>query len=321
MSPSPLLIICGPTATGKTHLALKLAQKFHGQILSADSRQVYQGLNAASGKGLPPGAQPHTSDISFNDQKLCYFLDKDIPIWGYDLVKPQEDFSAAHFYQAAQLILPHIWSQQNLPIVTGGTGFYIKTLITSIPTLFIPPDPKLRLSLSHLSVEKLQHQLRQLDSDRVKNMNSSDLKNPRRLIRAIEVAKHPHSKPSVPLTSNFLMIGLTAPLAVLDQRIHQNILSRADLLHQEFLTLSDQVSLNSSAFTTLGYSQWRDYLLGKTTRSQAIKLWYTAEIQYARRQLTWFRQFPQIKWFDISQPDFTSLVDRQVKAWYTRGNT
>ncbi len=320
MSQPPLLIICGPTATGKTNLALKLAQKYHGQILSADSRQVYQGLNAASGKGLPVGIKPHTSNITFHDKKLGYYLDKDIPIWGYDLVKPWEDFSAAHFYQAAQLIVSHIWSQQNLPVIVGGTGFYIKTLITPIPTLFIPPDPKLRQFLSQLTVEKLQYQLRLFDPDRVKNMNPSDFKNPRRLIRAIEVAKHSPSKSSVPLTPNFFMIGLTAPLAILDQRIHQNILSRADQLHQELLTLSDQASLSSSAFTTLGYSQWRDYLLGKTTRSQAIKLWYTAETQYARRQLTWFRQFPQIKWFDISQPGFASLVDRQVKAWYTREN-
>jgi tRNA dimethylallyltransferase len=157
-----VLIVCGPTATGKTALAAKLAKQFSGEIISADSRQVYQEMDIVTGKDRPRG----------------------VTILGYDLVKPDENFSVAHFIDFAVPQIKALVKKRKLPIVVGGTGLWLKALVEPIETIAVSPNPQLRKNLKDFSAGKLFKLLKELNSVRAKNMNHSDRNNPRRLIRS-----------------------------------------------------------------------------------------------------------------------------------------
>lgn len=335
MSTNKLIIICGPTATGKTDLALKLAQKFNGEIISADSRQVYRGMDWGTGKGIQE-FRIQNSELNWQNQKLTYYEKDSIKIWGHNLVDPDQDFSLAHFKQFSSLIIKDIHSRHKLPIIVGGTGLYLKTFSHHINTTSIPPDPKLRSQLEKQSIQQLQQKLNQLNHKKLELMNRSDRHNPRRLIRAIEIENHHRQSspinpgindPGIVSISNInksmqLWIGLTAPFKTLDIRVGDNVKTRSHHIDLEIKTLLSQLpnfwSFQSS--TTIGYHQWRQYLTGQISKTAAIKLWTVAETQYLRRQITWFKKQKQVHWFDISQPNFTSQVERQVKDWYSNLN-
>src|SRR3989344_4678270 len=164
-----LLIICGPTATGKTKLAANLSKKFSGKIISADSRQVYKGMDIVTGKDRP----------------------KEVSIWGYDIIRPNEEFSVAHFVNLAGKEITRVDKQGKLPIIVGGTGFWLKSLLNPPATINIIPDWQLREKLEKFSATELLERLKKIDPKRAASMNQSDRNNPRRLMRAIEVAFHP----------------------------------------------------------------------------------------------------------------------------------
>ena len=139
MRSSQFLIICGPTATGKTNLGIKLAKQFNGEIISADSRQVYQGLDIGTGKDLPVNAK-----ISLSG----YYIINGIKLWGYDLVKPNQDFSLAHFIDFAFPLIKTLQQQKILPVIVGGTGLYLKALTQTLDTINIKVDKRLRQKLN-----------------------------------------------------------------------------------------------------------------------------------------------------------------------------
>ena len=147
-----ILIVCGPTATGKTALASQLAKKFDGELISADSRQVYRGMDVVTGKDRP-----------------------DVPIWLYDVVNPDEEFSVSHWIKLARRAINDISKRGKLPIIVGGTGLYIHALLHPLETITIPPDRALREQLQEQSVKELQQMLTR------GSMNNSDWNNPRRL--------------------------------------------------------------------------------------------------------------------------------------------
>lgn len=313
------LVICGPTATGKTKLGIRLAKHFAGEIISADSRQVYSGMDIGTGKGLPSGTKFHLSTRS-NDYNIGYYSLDSIKIWGYDLVAPNQDFSVGQYQQLILPVIGQIITRRKLPIIVGGTGLYLKSLTQPIETATIPPDLKLRHRLDKLSVSELQTRLRQLDSYKLSSMNHSDLHNPRRLIRAIEIASSDSSiGQQALLPTNQLWIGLTAPIAVLKQPVYQNVLDRATPTFTQEIDALEAAGFDwhSSAATATGYKIWKQHLLGKLTRTQAINLWAAKEHQYQRRQLTWFKKQSQITWHDITDPDYYQSIERQVKAWYS----
>jgi tRNA dimethylallyltransferase len=307
-----LLIVCGPTATGKTQLGLKLAQQFNGEIISADSRQVYQQMDIGTGKDLPPNSLQHPSG---------YYLINGIKLWGYDLVKPDQEFSLAHFVNFAQKIINQIWSQKQLPIVVGGTGLYLKAISQPIETINIPPDQKLRQELAKKTVQSLQDILKKLNPSRFKSMNHSDQHNPRRLIRAIEIERSGLTKtPASFQSQNSLWVGLTAPRKILEQRIDERVEKRLRLgLQKEIETLIKQgYGWDLPAMSAMGYKQWQPFFNQQATLRQVIEAWKLAEKQYLRRQLTWFKKNPQINWFDITQSHYQSRVVKLVRSWYTQ---
>ncbi len=196
-----LLVICGPTATGKTALAAALAKKFNGELISADSRQVYRGNDLETNKERPASQQGGP----------------DVPIWLYDVVDPGEEFSVAHWLKLARAAAGDILKRGKLPIVVGGSGLYIRAFIHPFETVDIPPDKNLRKR--NLTLRELQHMTSR------GSMNDSDWNNPRRLIRKIEIAKSTIKKNN-PLPYDVLIIGLTAPLPVLYRRIDDHLQER-----------------------------------------------------------------------------------------------
>ncbi|OGG14406.1 tRNA (adenosine(37)-N6)-dimethylallyltransferase MiaA [Candidatus Gottesmanbacteria bacterium RIFCSPHIGHO2_01_FULL_46_14] len=260
----PILIICGPTGTGKTKLALKLAKKFNGELINADSRQVYRGLDAITGK-----------DRS-----------EEIPIWLYDVVDTDQEFSVAQFVRLARSAINDIQKRGKLPIVVGGTGFYLRALTQSIDTISIPPNRILRKQLAVLPIEELQ---KRVSIHRLEKMNNSDRKNPRRLIRAIEVAGT--TSPQTVTKYDALWIGLTMPLPALKKRITERIESRWNKALGE---------VGEDLPPILGAGPLLAFKHGEISKDEAILKWAVAEYQYAKRQLTWFRKQNGIAWYTIS---------------------
>jgi tRNA dimethylallyltransferase len=308
-----ILAIVGPTATGKTNLALKLAKSFTGELISCDSRQVYRGMDIVTGKDIPSKSQ--------------------IKIWGLDLVEPDEEFSAAHWVKMAEKAIRTVWSADRLPIIVGGTGFWLKALLHKVKTLGIPPDYQLRQKLADLDVSQLFSLLTKMDPAKTASMNQSDKNNPRRLVRAIEVAKYHKSALSVRQavqrqalfgtigeSGRVLKIGLRASLDFLDQQIKKRVYLRwrqgaADEARQ---LVSQGYDFSLPSMTACGYPLFQDYWSGLQTATQTKQKWFIAERQYARRQLVWFAKDPKIIWFDISQKNWQDQVVQPVKNWYDK---
>lgn len=287
-----LLIIGGATATGKTAVGVKLANLFDGELVSADSRQVYTGMDIGTGKDLKEVA--------------------DIPLWMIDVVKPDEEFSVSHYARLATAAIADIRKRKKLPIVVGGTGFYINALIRPFDTLDVPPNMTLRKKLNVLSVENLQ---KLIDKRELEAMNHSDRMNPRRLIRKIEIGAYSIT-PRSGKEQDVLFIGLTASFKELYQRIDKRVDKRVSQgIKDEIQTLLHKgYSWELPSMNTLGYTQWRDAL----SDEDAILKWKYGEHAYARRQMTWFRKVKDIVWFDRSNSRSMYLIEKLVREWYTK---
>ena len=311
-----LLIICGPTATGKTSLGIYLAKKFNGEIVSADSRQVYKGMDIATGK-----------DIKSGKWIKNHWEIEGIPIWLLDVVKPNEEFSVAHYTDLAWKIIRDIWQRGKLPILVGGTGFYIKAVINNIPTKGISPNWPLRKQLESKAINILFNELAELDSFRAAQMNVSDRQNKRRLIRAIEVARWRVENRLLPTEKlpqfDALFIGLTAPYPFLYQQIDKRVEERVKInVEREIKRLIKKGYNfeNSVLRATIGYKEWEQFLAGKSVLNEVIQKWKFDEHAYARRQMTWFKKQKPIHWFDIHEKRWQDKIEKKVLIWYTQNN-
>jgi tRNA dimethylallyltransferase len=316
-----LLYIIGPTATGKTNLALSLAHKFNGDIVSADSRQVYRGMDIGTGKDIPPGFKKVIKKENHH-QTIVYQKDH-IKIWGYDLVNPDQEFSIAHFQKFAHSTINQIHNQGKLPIIVGGSGLYANCIQNPPKSLSIPQNPKLRKKLNTLSIEELKNKLNNLNHKKYSSMNQSDVNNPRRLIRAIEI--HSFKKDNLSQIAdkkNFdsLWIGLDFPLIKIDKAIEDRVKARIKAgFETEFESLykSGLININFQSSSSTGYRQWLEYKNNQISKNQAITKWITAEKQYVRRQLTWFKKNKQINWYNPNTTSFIKSVEQLVRVWYS----
>lgn len=280
-----VIIITGPTASGKSDLAVDLAIRFDGEIVSADSRQVYRGLNLGSGK------------ITKSEQRgIKHHL--------LDVASPKRVFTASQFQTKARLAVADILSRGKLPIITGGTGFYIDTIL--FDTVFPPvkPDAKLRQKLASQSTAKLFAKLQKLDPNRAKTI---DPHNKVRLIRAIEVAK---TLGQVPTTTgqlnpkyHFLLLGIksdpdqlkTKIKSRLNQRIRKGMVAEVKKLRESGVSWTRLHNLG------LEYRYVSLYLKGGIDKKQMIELLNTEIWRYAKRQLTWLKRYHNLHWIKNSQ--------------------
>ncbi len=338
-----VLVILGPTAIGKTDLGLNLAKKFNGEIISCDSRQVYRGLDIGTGKlpsqkspASPSEATPKAGEAGrakVKSQKYQnYWEINGIKIWMYDVVEPQTQYSVADYVKDAWKVIKDIEKRDKLPIVVGGTGLYLKALFEGLPNLAIPVDEKLRGTLQQLSLQQLQEKLQTMSPVKWKLLNESDRQNPRRLLRSIELkTMYPYRQQMKNLefrikNYDILKIGLMAPRQILNQRIDAWVLSRIDQgmvdeaasFHQQGLTFSRMRQLG------LVYGCLADLLEGKITREQFAPVLKTKIHQYAKRQMTWFKNPSAgsgfINWFNISQSGWKKKVEKEVFSWYDAGD-
>lgn len=310
-----LLVILGPTATGKTDLALDLAKKFNGELISCDSRQVYVGLDIGTGK-LPDGRWK-IEDGRWKKGKGFWEIDE-VKVWMYDVIDPKKQYTVADYAEDATGTVEDIITRKKLPIMVGGTGLYLKALIEGLPSLAIPVDKKLRKELEYLSTADLQKRLQQNQPERWEKMNNSDRQNSRRLIRAIELRG---VKLSFDKEQKFdeLKIGLIAPRDVLYKRadelvrmrIKQGMVGEAEKLYEKGLSLKRIRQLG------LEYGVLADYMDGKIKNiDELIKIMQGKIHGYIRRQLTWFAKEKEVHWFDITTKEFPDNVEKLVNAWY-----
>lgn len=316
-----LLVICGPTATGKTSLAISLAKKFNGEIISADSRQVFKGLNIGTGKDLPKDAKLKFLWI----KKFGYYEVGGVKIWGYDLADPRHSFSVSQYLKFADRVINDIVKRGKLPIVVGGTGLYIKGVIDGIPTAEIPKNNRLRKSLNDKTASQLFEMLAQMDAIKAGAMNTSDKKNPRRLIRAIEVAtwtvshKGDGQKTKKGKTDiDVLQIGLMANESYLNDKIEQRVSERfKEKLKDEIAgLLKNHVDWGMQSMSSMGYGQWKDFFEGKKSEKDVIAIWENEEKKYVKRQMIWFKKDKRIEWFDITDPNYPENVEKIVRKWH-----
>jgi len=282
-----LLVILGPTSSGKSNLAVDLALKFNGEIVSADSRQVYRKLNLSTGK------------ITKKEMK-------GIKHYCLDIANPKKRFSVANFNKKAIKAIKKIHKKNKLPILCGGTGFYIDSIVkgNSIPK--VKPDWKLRNELEKLTTEELFAKLQKLDIQRSENI---DKNNRRRLIRAIEIVektKQPIPKITQNRQYDILQIGIMRN--DLKQRIHDRLLQR---LNQGMVEEIKKTKLSYSRLEELGleHKYITYYLQGKLNYNEMIEQLEREIIHYSRRQMTWFKRENTIHWVTNKKQAF-GLVQR-----------
>ena len=322
-----LLVICGPTATGKTSLALYLAKKYKGELISADSRQVYKGMDVGTGKDLTEDSkfQVVRRKSDTGNMNLGYYMVKGVHLWGYDLVQPKNYFSVFEYLKITRTVIGDIWGRSKLPILVGGTGLYIKAVIEGINTAGIAPDRVLRRSLSGKNPNELFEILAGIDPLKAASMNISDKKNPRRLVRAIEIVRKRQKSKVKEEVSNFkdvLYIGLKTQNDILFKKIEDRVYQRLkNGFEEEILGLLEKgVGWDDQSMQSLGYRQYRDYYEKKAGKEDFIKNWISEEKKYAKRQITWFKKDKRIRWFDISKRGWKSEVEKTLKNWYINSN-
>jgi tRNA dimethylallyltransferase len=278
-------VIVGPTGIGKSQVAFDLALQLAGEIVVADSRQVYQRLDIATNK---PSAE--------HRRRVGYHM--------IDFVDPAADFNAAHYVEGARAAIDDIVSRGRRPIVEGGTMLYVDALCDGFSLTGIPPNPELRAELERLDLSALRERLLALDPD-----PGVDLQNPVRMIRAIEileVAGPPLRglRTKTPPSWQALRIGLTAPLDVIDRRLEERSRRQVErgLVEETMSALDAGVPDTASVLSGIGYADTLAHLRGELTLEELPLAMARSNRRYARRQLRWWRRDDRVRWFEI-EPD------------------
>lgn len=290
-------IIFGPTASGKSARAFALAREKGADILSFDSRQVYNGMAIATGQDIPEGYSQQ-ADGSF-------FAADDKPrLFGFNIIEPHQPFSVHHYSEYARPIIEKHREQEKPLLLVGGSWPYAQVLIDPPQSLHAAVDYQLRSELSKKSVAELQERLKVLDGERWNSMNTSDQQNPRRLIRAIEAAKM-STEPPTPLLSGeeYTLMLHFLPVVQLEENIKKRIEQRLQqgVLEETRSLMVRYKDWNTPAFSATGYQYLRQHLEGKISLDEAKQLWYFQERQYAKRQLTWLKRLSSEKRYNIHQ--------------------
>lgn len=293
ISKPKILAILGPTAVGKSDLAVDLAVDFKGEVISADSRQVYTGLDIGTGK-------------------ITKEETRGVPHHLLDVASPKEQYTVVDWKRSALNITRDIIQRGHTPIVCGGTGLYIQSIVDNLSFPEVAPNKILRETLETKTPEELCAMLESLDTERLKTI---DRDNPRRLIRAIEIATEIGRVPvqkSEPLFET-LQIGLTVPRDELRERIHTRLYKRmdgglveeAENLHKNGLSYERMIELG------LEYRYLALYLQKELSREEMLERLETEISKYAKRQETWFKRDKRIQWFAPSEEDEIKEVVRE----------
>ncbi len=303
-----LIVVCGATATGKSGLALELARRAESLIISADSRQVYREFDIGTAKP------------TLSEQKL-------IPHYLIDVCAPTDTMTVADYQERAQALIEHppapplpaplpLNSTHTPLFLVGGTGLYIRAITRGMKIPRVAPQPELRSQLESIGQSQLYTMLQQVDPMAVQKIHPHDKI---RTIRALEVfyitgcpisAQQGENPPSYPILS----IGLDCDSENITKRISQRTQQMiADGLVAEVERLCEKYGVDLPLLNTLGYQEIKQYLHGEISLSQAQDLIVIHTRQFAKRQRTWFRAYPEIEWFDANSPDLLDITWQRIQ--------
>ncbi|MFN7413361.1 MAG: tRNA (adenosine(37)-N6)-dimethylallyltransferase MiaA [Dolichospermum sp.] len=292
-----LIVICGATATGKSGLALSLAQRLNSVILSADSRQVYRDFDIGT-------AKPNLAE------------QKSVPHYLIDICEPTEIMTLADYQEQAQALIASLGVETLL--LVGGTGLYIRSIVQGMKIPRVAPQPELRSQLESLGQIQLYQILRQVDAIAAQKIHANDLV---RTLRALEVyyttgipisEQQGENPPNYPI----LQICLDSDAEHLDVRIRNRTEQMiADGLVGEVEYLCQKDGTDLSLLNTLGYQEIKQYLTGEISLEEAKELIVLHTRQFAKRQRTWFRQSPNLEYVDMNNPDLLETVWRRINEF------
>ena len=273
-----LIVILGPTACGKTKLAVKLANPYNGEIISADSRQVYKGLDIGTGKDLKEY--------------------KNVPYHLIDVISPKKQFSLAQYQKLAYQAIDSVLMRKKVPFLVGGTGLYLQSIIDGYQLTNVKPDKELREQLYKKSLKQLQKLIKKY---KIK-LNQSDFNNKRRLVRVIEKAKSSSrlaTRDSRLAKYDCLILGIKYPKEIINKRIDKRLIQRLEKekMIGEVKKLHRQgVSWKRLEDFGLEYKWIALYLQKKISYGEMVEKLKIAIHQFAKRQITWFKRMKNIIW-------------------------
>ncbi|MFK9095375.1 tRNA (adenosine(37)-N6)-dimethylallyltransferase MiaA [Bacillus salipaludis] len=289
-SKQKLLVIIGPTAVGKTKLSIEMAKRYNGEIISGDSMQIYRGMDIGTAK--------------ITEKEM-----EGIPHHLLDIKEPSENFSVAEFQHLVRDRINEIAKKEKLPIIVGGTGLYIQSVIYDYQFSDVPGDESFRLKqeerVKEIGNEALYKELIEVDPESAAQIHPNNV---RRVIRALEIfhltgktMKDYQSTQQPDLLYNTALIGLTMERENLYQRIN----SRVDIMMNEGLIaevkgLYEQGLRDCQSIQAIGYKEIYDYFDGKVSLDEAVEILKQNSRRYAKRQLTWFRNKMDVQWFDMT---------------------
>lgn len=293
-----LITICGATATGKSGLALALAQRLSSAIISADSRQVYREFDIGTAKP------------SLFEQKLVrHYL--------IDICDPRETLTVADYQEKAQALISK-QQEGSVPLLVGGTGLYIRSIVQGLKIPRVAPQLDLRSQLENLGQIQLYAFLQQVDPAAAEKIHANDLVRTLRALEVFYVTGRPISQqqgenpPSYPI----LQIGLDCNPEDLQKRIARRTEKMiAEGLVAEVESLCEKYGADLPLLNTLGYAEIKQYLAGESSLEQAKELTVLHTRQFAKRQRTWFRGYPEIEWFNADDPDLLEKVWRRIQEF------
>lgn len=293
-----VVVILGPTATGKSHCAIEVAKRFNGEIISGDSMLVYKGMNIGT-------AKPTADELQAVPHHLV------------DILPPNASFNVVDFVEQAKALITEINSRGKLPIIAGGTGLYIKALLEDYSFNSVDEDTELRRSLEEEAetkgAEALHKRLADLDPEAAERIHPNNV---RRVVRALEAALNGDTisqQGAVECPYDALVFGLNMERSALYDRINR----RVDLmleagLEQEVRQLLEQgISSECQSMQSIGYRQMVWYINGSMSYEDAVDRLKQATRNFAKRQITWYKKMPYINWLELEpQPDYTAAVER-----------
>jgi tRNA dimethylallyltransferase len=295
-----LIVICGATATGKSGLAIAIAQRLNAEIISADSRQIYREFDIAT-------AKVSSAELALVPHHLVSTSD------------PNCTVTAAQYQTQAQALIDKCQHQGMIPLLVGGTGLYIKSVVKGMKIPRVPPQLELRSQLMKLGQMQCYQILQHLDRPATIKIHANDTI---RTIRALEVyyvtgKKISSQQGEYPPNYPILQIGLDCEsLDILTHRIHHRTHQMLDLgWEAEVEYLGNKYGWDLPLLDTLGYAEMRQYIKGEISLADAIDLTILHTRQFAKRQRTWFGSIPEIEWFDSNDPILLDRVWERVRQF------
>ncbi|MBN3960594.1 tRNA (adenosine(37)-N6)-dimethylallyltransferase MiaA [Nostoc sp. NMS8] len=294
-----LIVICGATATGKSSLALALAMRFGSVILSADSRQVYREFDIGTAK--PTAAEQ-----------------KSVPHYLIDICDPTDTMTVADYQEQTQALIASV--DVTPLLLVGGTGLYIRSIVQGMKIPRVAPQIELRSQLESLGQPQLYAMLQQVDPAAAQKIHGNDSVRTLRALEVFYVTGYPISEQQGENPPNYpiLQIGLDCDVDKLGARIQQRTKQMiANGLVKEVENLCQKYGADLSLLNTLGYQEIKQYLAGDISLDEAKELIVLHTRQFAKRQRTWFRAYPQIQWFDADDSDLLEKVWLRINEFIT----